>query len=189
MSNTQGDRPVSRKAQIIVGSAVIAVIASVATGVGVAAHNAQVHADAVHAMTVAAPAYEGAISLGGNLDDLNAQSVAAKVAYDEEQARIAAEKAAAAQKAAEEAAAAQAAAQQAAAEQAAAQQQAATQQSAAQSRDSNDAPTASGPVKCPAGSQANSGDGPNDTSCLPEICFHIQLPDPAHPDCETPFKP
>lgn len=50
-------------------------------------------------------------------------------------------------------------------------------------------PAPSGPIKCPAGSQANSGDGPNDTSCFPEICFHIVLPDPAHPECVTAFKP
>jgi hypothetical protein len=46
-----------------------------------------------------------------------------------------------------------------------------------------------GPVKCPAGSQANSGDAGNDTSCFPVICFTIVLPDPAHPECVTPFKP
>lgn len=47
----------------------------------------------------------------------------------------------------------------------------------------------SGPIRCPVGSQANSGDAGNDTSCLPVICFHIVLPDPAHPECNTPFKP
>lgn len=51
------------------------------------------------------------------------------------------------------------------------------------------APKSVTPVKCPAGSQANSGDGGNDTSCFPEICFHIVLPDPAHPECVTAFKP
>jgi hypothetical protein len=45
------------------------------------------------------------------------------------------------------------------------------------------------PIKCPVGSSANSGDGPNDTSCLPTICFHLTLPDPAHPECDTAFKP
>lgn len=45
------------------------------------------------------------------------------------------------------------------------------------------------PIKCPAGSQANSGDAGNDTSCFPVICFTIVLPDPAHPECVTPFKP
>lgn len=145
MSETQGDRPVSRKAQVIGLTAVVAVLASVGTGVGVAAHNAQVHADAVHAMTVAAPAYEGAISLGGDLDQLSVQSVQAKAAYDAEQARIAAEQAAAAaaaQKAAEEAAA------QAAAQQAAQQQAVQEQQQTAQRSDpapSNDVPFISDP--------------------------------------------
>lgn len=45
------------------------------------------------------------------------------------------------------------------------------------------------PVRCPAGSMANSNDGTNDTSCLPTICFSILVPDPAHPECDTPFKP
>ena len=45
------------------------------------------------------------------------------------------------------------------------------------------------PKKCPAGSTANSSDGTNDTSCLPTICFSIAVPDPAHPECDTPFKP
>lgn len=49
--------------------------------------------------------------------------------------------------------------------------------------------TAPAPIRCPAGSQANSGDAGNDTSCFPVICFHIILPDPAHPECVTPFKP
>lgn len=90
----------------------------------------------------------------------------------------------AARKAAEEAAAAAAA--KAAADAAAAQtahDAAARQQSSSSSDDD------SGPVRCPAGSQANSGDGGNDTSCFPVICFHIQLPDPNHPECVTPFKP
>lgn len=39
------------------------------------------------------------------------------------------------------------------------------------------------------GSQALTGDAGNDTSCLPTICFHITLPDPAHPECAAPFKP
>jgi len=47
----------------------------------------------------------------------------------------------------------------------------------------------SGSVKCPAGSSANSGDGPNDTSCFPNICFHLTLPDPEYPECEVAFKP
>ncbi len=44
-------------------------------------------------------------------------------------------------------------------------------------------------VKCPAGSTANSNDGRNDTSCYPNICFTIPVPDPAHPECDQAFKP
>ena len=42
---------------------------------------------------------------------------------------------------------------------------------------------------CPEGSFASTGDETGDTSCLPEICRHIMLPDPVYPECETPFKP
>lgn len=47
----------------------------------------------------------------------------------------------------------------------------------------------SGPTKCPAGSTANSADGVNDTSCFPNVCFGISVPDPAHPECDVAFKP
>lgn len=96
-------------------------------------------------------------------DDAAAQSI-----YDQQIAQE--------QTAAAAAAAAQVAVQQAAAQAAAD----AAKKAAAQT---------TGPIKCPAGSQANSGDGGNDTSCFPEICFHLVLPDPAHPECVTPFKP
>ena len=46
-----------------------------------------------------------------------------------------------------------------------------------------------GPIRCPDGTQANSGDGGNDTSCLPVICFNIALPDPAHPECDYAYPP
>lgn len=46
-----------------------------------------------------------------------------------------------------------------------------------------------GPIRCPAGSSANSNDGVNDTSCFPNICFGITVPDPAHPECNVAFKP
>lgn len=49
--------------------------------------------------------------------------------------------------------------------------------------------TSAGPVRCPAGSSANSNDGVNDTSCFPDICSHIQVPDPEHPECDASFKP
>jgi hypothetical protein len=45
------------------------------------------------------------------------------------------------------------------------------------------------PVRCPAGSSANSNDGVNDTSCYPDICFSIAVPDPGHPECDAPFRP
>ena len=47
------------------------------------------------------------------------------------------------------------------------------------------------PIRCPAGSSANSNDGTNDTSCYPDICLSpgMIIPDPAHPECDAPFKP
>jgi len=45
------------------------------------------------------------------------------------------------------------------------------------------------PIRCPAGSTANSNDGVNDTSCYPDICFTIAVPDPVHPECDEAFKP
>lgn len=118
--------------------------------------DAQVQANAAQAMAAAAPAYEGAISLGGDLDELAVKSVQAKAAYDAEQARIAAEQAAAAEAA--RVAAEQAAAQQAAAEQAAAQQQ--TQRQAT----TNDAPA--GPTLCPANTHPNAVDANgNESNC------------------------
>lgn len=126
---------------------VLAVIVATVTGVAAAAHAAQVKANAEHAMTAAAPAYQGAIELGGDLDALAAQSVQAKSAYDAEQARLAAE---AAQRAADEAARAAQEAADAAARQAA--DAAAAQEAAAQSSsDSSD--DASG------GSAPSGGDG------------------------------
>jgi hypothetical protein len=87
-------------------------------------------------------------------------------AADDQQATIAADEKAAADKAAADAAAAAAAA-------------------AAQHHASSSA----GPVRCPAGSTANSSDGENDTSCFPNVCFTIPIPDPAHPECDHTFKP
>ena len=50
-------------------------------------------------------------------------------------------------------------------------------------------PPAPSPVRCPAGSTANSSDGYNDTSCFPDVCFTIAVPDPAHPECDVAFRP
>lgn len=80
-----------------------------------------------------------------------------------------------------------AAAQQAA--QAAADAAAAAQAAAAAPVKRSAAAAPAGPIKCPAGSSANSGDGPNDTSCFPDICFHSVLPDPNLPQCDVAFKP
>lgn len=95
---------------------------------------------------------------------------AERVAAEAEAARIEAERVAAEQAAAEEAA----------------------RQSQARGGDSGNngggaAPSA--PIRCPAGSSANSNDGVNDTSCFPDICFSIAVPDPAHPECDVAFRP
>ena len=51
------------------------------------------------------------------------------------------------------------------------------------------APPHPAPIQCPPGSTSNSNDGTNDTSCYPDVCFSIVVPDPAHPECDAPFKP
>jgi hypothetical protein len=112
-------------------------------------------------------------------DTRQADYTAAATAAEDTQAAIDAQAAAdalAAQQAAD-AAAAQAAAD--AAAQAAAQ---AVKQRAAAS-------PSTGLKQCPAGSSGNSGDATGMTSCFPDICFLITLPDAAHPECVTPFKP
>jgi PKD repeat protein len=50
-------------------------------------------------------------------------------------------------------------------------------------------PAPSGPDRCPAGTTVNSNDGTNDTSCLPNICLGLTLPDPAHPECDYAYPP
>jgi hypothetical protein len=142
--------------------------------------DAQVRENAAQAMSAAAPAYQGAISLGGDLDDLAVKSVQAKAVYDAEQARIAAEQAAAAEAA--RVAAEQVAAQQAAAEQAAQQQ---TQRQTA----TNDAPA--GPIKCPSNTHPNAVDGNgNESNCEAngpggEICQAYD----ANNNCTNWYKP
>lgn len=44
-------------------------------------------------------------------------------------------------------------------------------------------------VLCPGGSTSVSSDGFNDTACMPDVCFSLTLPDPTHPECDTPFRP
>ena len=150
----------------------------------------QVKADGA-VLTTAAPDDATLNETAARADQVNHVTAVAAAATA---ARVAAEQAAQAAAAAAAQAAAEAAAQQAAQEAAAQQaaqeaaQQAAQRQAPSQQSTADD-PTPSGPIKCPAGSQANSGDGGNDTSCFPEICFHITLPDPSHLECVTPFKP
>lgn len=45
------------------------------------------------------------------------------------------------------------------------------------------------PIRCPGGSSATASDGVNDTGCLADVCFSIAVPDPAHPECNAPFRP
>lgn len=168
MSDTQGEeKAVSLRAKVIGGAAIVVLLAAAGIGVGVSAHAAQVKADAEHAMTLAAPAYEEAIKHGGSLDTLGVQSAQAKKDYDTEQARLAAEKAA--QEAAA-AAAAQAAADaaQAAADEAA--RQAAEQPAEDSSNDSGSSGggSPSESTGLPAGSVVPSipgTDAPDTTKC------------------------
>lgn len=52
------------------------------------------------------------------------------------------------------------------------------------------APVDPGPILCPVGTQANSGDGFNDTSCLPDVCYTLRsIPDPAYPECDYAYPP
>lgn len=52
------------------------------------------------------------------------------------------------------------------------------------------APVAPGPILCPPGTQANSSDGFNDTSCLPDVCYTLRsIPDPAYPECDYAYPP
>jgi membrane protein involved in colicin uptake len=190
MSTTQGEPKQSIKATIIGGALAIIAIAGVVGGVAVASDNAR--QEAAHQHLLASVKTSGLIMQAATAEDaaVNADAVQAaaiqhtdQLAAQAEAAKVAAQKAAAAKAAALKAAQEAAAAQQAA-------QQAAAQQQSAQQASGPSAPSApSGPVRCPAGSQANSGDASGDTSCFPNICFHFPLPDPNHPECVTPFKP
>ena len=100
-------------------------------------------------------------------------------------ARDAAAAALAAQQAADAAAAAQAAVD----AQAAADAQARQTAPETQSVDAPAAATTNGPDLCPSGTQAQSSDGYNDTSCFPTICVNIPVPDPTHPECDYAYPP
>lgn len=150
-----------KPSKLVIAAAALGVAALVAGGVvGANAANSY-RAEIEAAKADAAEYYE----LAAEQHQLTQQA-----ADDAQESADAAAEAATAAEAAEAAAAAQAAADAAAA-------------AAAQAAPS------SGPVKCPSGSSANSGDGENDTSCFPDICFHLTLPDPAHPECDVAFKP
>lgn len=98
--------------------------------------------------------------------------------------------AAEAQRAAEEAEAARIEAERVAAEQAAAEQAARDAQANQGGGGGGGEPAApAGPVRCPAGSTATESDGTNDLACLPDVCFTIAVPDPAHPECDRSFRP
>lgn len=118
--------------------------------------------------------------------ETDAATERARVAAEAEAARVAAEQAAATQAAAD-AAAAQAAADEAARASQTQQKQSTGGGGAVQAPAAPAAPAA--PVRCPAGSSANSNDGVNDTSCYPDICFSIAVPNPDHPECDAPFRP
>ncbi|WP_157813973.1 hypothetical protein [Microbacterium sp. BR1] len=105
---------------------------------------------------------------------------------DAQVARVEAERVEAERVAAEAQAAADEAAR-VAAEQADAAAQEASRQAA--NRSAPEAPAAPAePVRCPAGSTANSSDGVNDTSCFPEEC-QFAVEGPPRPQCDTAFRP
>jgi len=171
----------------IVGGIAATVITAAAVVGGVAVWNGVAQAQDAHAAYVASDHEFSAAMAGSRADDQQVQDDAVlRQHINDVNAQVQAAEDA---KAAAAAAAAQAAAE--AAAQAQAEQQAQEQAAADDSGPvSNDEPAApSGPTRCPAGSQANSGDASGDTSCFPEICFHLVLPDPAHPECVTPCKP
>jgi hypothetical protein len=173
-----------------VGAIAATVITVGAVVGGVAVWNGVAQAQDAHAAYVASDHTYSVAMADSRSDDqqVQAQAVERQHINDVNAQVQAAEDA----KAAAAAAAAQAAAQAAAA--AAAEQQT-QEQAAADDTTSSDDGSGRGQqaVTCPPGSQANSGTTINgvrvDTSCFPEICFHLVLPDPAHPECVTAFKP
>lgn len=181
-----------RSTRITSGIAAAVICAAVAVA-GVWIYQASTAAVAAHDQMVAASS-EISLELGASSrEDQHVQQAAADAAtiHQNQVDAAAAQKAADAKIAAAKAAAAKAAAEKAAVAQAAS---AATAQH--QSSDDTGSGQAAAPVqatKCPAGSSANSGTIVNgvsvDTSCFPDICFHITLPDPNHPECVTAFKP
>lgn len=178
------------KTWIATGALAVVVVGGSITGATV--HNASVQAaaQAQHVLVVKAAAAEDQVAADAAAAQAVIDAAAAQKVIDDAAAAKAAADAVAAQQAAA-AVAAQAAAQQAAAAAAA---QSAARQVAAPSAKAPTQRTATAPatpalIKCPAGSTADAGNAGNDTSCFPDICFRIMLPDAAHPECVTPFKP
>lgn len=181
MSSIQGEEPTTRKGKIvggivagIISAALVAAVTMFVVQVraGQEQHQQLLEAVKTNSITRSAAASEDAamVATAARATEVGRlQRIA-----DETAARLAAEAIAKAQSAQAEA---HAAAQEAA------------QRTDTRSGDPTPGGNSTGPVKCPAGSQANSGDGENDTSCFPEICFHVVLPDPAYPQCEVAFKP
>lgn len=116
-----------------------------------------------------------------------AQAEAARVAAEVEAARLAAEAEAA--RVAAEQEATRVAQEQAEAEQ---RQQTTPQRQAqppAQQTQPAPAPAPPPPVRCPGGSNPQENDGHNDTLCMWAVCDSLTLPDPTHPECDSPFRP
>lgn len=149
----------------------------------------------VGVLAIATAALLGVITLRDYRAGIEASQVATEKALEQttaeaNRAETAALEAATSAQAAQEATTSLVAAEEAAAAQAAAEEAArAAEEAAKRANQSPNSSAPAGPIKCPPGSQANSGDGPNDTSCFPSECFTITLPDPAYPQCVTAFKP
>jgi hypothetical protein len=171
-----------------VGGVAAAVITVAAVLGGLAVWNGVAQAQDAHAAYVASDHTFSVAMTASKADDQQVQTDAVERQHiNDVNAQVQAAEAAKAAAAAAAQAAAQAAAE------AAAEQQA--EERAAAEDTSGDDGSGGGQqaVTCPPGSQANSGTTINgvrvDTSCFPEICFHLVLPDPAHPECVTAFKP
>lgn len=185
MSNTGETK--ARAGRIVSGIAATVIAAAAVVG-GVVVWNGVAQGQDAHAAYVASDHTFSTAMTDSKADDVQVRTDAAQRQHINDvnaqvQAAEDAKAAAAAQAAAEAAAAAAA--------QVAQEAQAAGDDDSGDGTGSTggDTPAAPAQTHCPAGSQANSGDASGDTSCFPEICFHIVLPDPAHPECVTPFKP
>jgi hypothetical protein len=179
-----------RKMNLVAAIVGVLVIGGIATGVGTYAVTANQPAAPTPTPTATVEVDPASFPVPTTpdrvVDQAASDALEAQRAAEAEAARIAAEQAAAAQAEADRLAAEKAAAEQS-------RQSTNTNSGGSNSGGSNSGGSGGtsqpAPIRCPAGSQALSGDGGNDTSCLPEICFRITLPDAAHPECENPFRP